>query len=363
MHAFSIQKIKALLRQPIGRVFRLLLVFRAALDSPEMAASATTELLETFARAESYDLRRLEELVPPMRSAEERVFIATLCRDADVLPRVADAGAVMTHDDGTAVQVMHNGIKVLAGGYHSLWMQELIARCKGVHEPQEEVAFAEVMRHLGDDSTMIELGGFWSYYSIWFLTKGSNRRSIVVEPDPAHIETGRINARLNGCQPEFIQAFVGRHTAPPTPFATEDSGQLELPCVSVADLMASRGIDHLNVLHCDAQGIELDILESCQDLAEAGGLEWMVVSTHSHYISGDPVTHQRCMAWLCRFGATILIEHDVHESFSGDGLIVAKFGPIPAGWNKPRITLNRYSTSLFRNPLYDLASDVRPWRR
>jgi FkbM family methyltransferase len=345
---------KAFLRPPIQRVLGLLT--RGVLEGSASTACDSAERLETLARAKAYDPRRLEQLVPPICSAEERILIATLCRDADVLPRVANAGAVITHDGGTAVQVMHNGVKVLAAGYHGTWMQELIAQCKGVHEPQEEVAFAEVLRHLGDAATMIELGGFWSYYSLWFLAKGRNRRAVVLEPDPAHIELGRINARLNGCQPEFVQAFAARHTAPPSPFATEDSGHLQLPCFSVADLMALRGIDHLDLLHCDAQGIEFDVLESCQELAEAGGLEWIVVSTHSHYITGDPLTHQRCVAWLRRSGATILVEHDVHESFSGDGLIVAKFGPTPKDWRRPKITFNRYSTSLFRNPLYDLAS-------
>src|SRR6185312_12386817 len=52
----------------------------------------------------------------------------------------------------------------------------------------------------------------------------------------------------------------------------------------------------------------------------------------------------------------ILAEHDVHESYSGDGLIVAKFGAVPSDWRCPRLTYNRYSESLFRNPLYDLAA-------
>jgi FkbM family methyltransferase len=107
----------------------------------------------------------------------------------------------------------------------------------------------------------------------------------------------------------------------------------------------------------DAQGVELEILEGCQELAVANRLGWIVVSTHSHHISGDPLTHQRCLALLSRLGATMLAEHDVHESFSGDGLIVAKFGSVPEDWRSPRISYNRYSESLFRNPLYDLACD------
>lgn len=84
-------------------------------------------------------------------------------------------------------------------------------------------------------------------------------------------------------------------------------------------------------------------------------MRWFIISTHAESISGDPLTHQRCLAVLREIGATILVEHDVHESFSGDGLIVAKLGPVPSDWSPPSISYNRYSEALFRNPLYDLA--------
>ena len=301
------------------------------------------------------DPHDLETKVPVMRTPEERVRLTASCRDADVLPKVADAGAVLRQEDGTTVQVMFNGLKVVAGGYYGSWMQNLITRCRGHHEPQEEVLFAEVLRHLRPDATMIELGGFWSFYSVWFLSQHPHRRSFVIEPDPRHLEVGCANARLNGCAPVFIQAFVGGHVAPPAPFLTETSGVLELPCLSVPHIVATQGIEHLDLLHCDAQGVEFAIVESCLELAAAGRLEWLVVSTHTHHISNDPLSHQRCLAALCRAGANILAEHDVQELFSGDGLIVAKFGDVPVGWSAPRLSYNRYSYSLFRNPLHDLA--------
>jgi len=343
-------------RLPVSRLaFAERGAFAAQLRALEVA-EPDRDRLSAAAQVEALDPHKLEDLVPVLRSTDERILMATLCRDADVLPRVANAGAVVSQLDGTVVQIMHNGIKVLAGGYYGAWMQELITRCNGVHEPQEEVAFAEIMKHISNNTTMMELGGFWSYYSIWFLSGGAGRRAVVVEPDPADIDVGNTNARLNACQPKFIQAFVGRQSSPPSVFKTEESGEVELPCISVADLMALEGIHYLDVLHCDAQGAELDVLEGCQDLAQAGRLGWIVVSTHSHHISGDPLTHQRCLGLLARAGATILAEHDIHESFSGDGLIVAKFGPVPEGWQKPTLSYNRYSESLFRNPLYDLAA-------
>jgi FkbM family methyltransferase len=314
------------------------------------------EIVSAVAQVEQYNPHRLEDLVPIARTLEERVAIAMRCRDADVLPKVANAGVVIKQRDGTLVQIMHNGIKVLAGGYYGAWMQDLIRLCNGHHEPQEEVLFAEVLKYMAADATMFELGGFWSFYTIWFLSESRRRSGFVVEPDPAHIEIGRINAKLNDCEPVFIPAFVGRSSAPPSAFNTEASGLVELPCVSVPDMMATYAIDHLDLLRCDAQGIELPVLESCRELAAAGRLSWVMVSTHSHHISKDPLTHQRCLAALRQAGAAILAEHDVQESFSGDGLIVAKFGPAPRDWRAPSLSYNRYSESLFRNPLYDLAS-------
>jgi hypothetical protein len=55
------------------------------------------------------------------------------------------------------------------------------------------------------------------------------------------------------------------------------------------------------------------------------------------------------------FGGTVLCEHDVHETFSGDGLVAV--GREPLTWSEPPISRNRYSSSLFRNPLYDLAAE------
>lgn len=346
-----------MLKEIVRKLFRDRTVEAA---EPAKTAAATSlpstfAALSATAQIDGHDPRALEAAVPRVRTLEERILIATRCRDADVLPRAPNAGAVVEEADGTRVQIMHNGIRVVAGGYYGDWMQELIQRCRGVHEPQEEVLFAEVVKHLPDDASMLELGGYWSFYSVWFQHGAPRRRSVVVEPDPVHIEVGRANARLNGCAPIFVNAFVGGRSAPPAPFATERSGTIDLPCVSVPDLMATHGIDRLDLLHCDTQGAELTVIESCATLAAAGRLRWLVVSTHVDYISGDPLTHQRCLATLRAMGAVILAEHDVHESFSGDGLILAKFGAVPPDWRTPALSYNRYSESLFRNPLYDLA--------
>ena len=120
--------------------------------------------------------------------------------------------------------------------------------------------------------------------------------------------------------------------------------------------MERLGIDHLTILHCDTQGAELEVLRQAEPLLRGGRIDWVFVSTHHHCISGDPLTHQRCLALLRASGAVIEAEHDVQESFSGDGFICARFCPQPQGWLPVTLSYNRSSQSLFRHPLYDLAA-------
>ena len=299
----------------------------------------------------------LEFNIPPiLLDNATRADMTVSCRDCDLIPKVPDSGKVISFE-GKPVQIMHNGVRVVAGGYYGEWMTGIIERLRGHHEPQEEVVFHEVLKHLPPTATMLELGGFWSYYSLWFKSQhGDQRQAYVMEPDPNHIAVGRANAALNNQEITFVQACVGPEPISTITFATESAGDIRIPQISVASLLREYRISNLDILHCDTQGAETAIIRSCEALLRGNVIRFGIFSTHSHHISGDPLTHQRCLAMLRDFGGTILAEHDVHESFSGDGLIAAYFGPEPLQWNEPPISRNRYSTSLFRNPLYDLAA-------
>jgi len=250
---------------------------------------------------------------------------------------------------------MHNGVRVVAGGYYGVFIEEIITRLRGHHEPQEEKIFHQVLRHLTENASMLEVGCFWSYYSIWFMHEFSGtRRSIVVEPDPANLSVGRENAQLNNAPIEFIQASVGEKSTGPREFQAEASGTIWVEQLSVPDIMLAKNLDRLDVLHCDAQGAELSVVRSCETLFRDHRIRFVVLSTHACEITGDPLTHQRCLALLEDFGGRILAEHDVHESFSGDGLIVAYFGDETLDWPDISISYNRYTTSLFPNPIWHL---------
>lgn len=291
---------------------------------------------------------------PIWRDVRFRIEMTVSCGDCMAIPKVENAGKVLD-EGGRRVQIMHNGVKVLADGYYGEWMTEIICRLRGHHEPQEEAVFHQVLNHVPSQATMIELGGFWAYYSLWFLHRHADtRHAIVVEPDPRHLEVGRTNALLNGRQIDFVHACAGTDSVASREFQSETSGTIKLPQVSVAKLLNDYDVDVVDLLHCDIQGAEVEILRSCLPLFAEKRIRFCVVSTHSHHISGDPLTHQRCLAIIKAAGGQILIEHDVHESFSGDGLISAYFGNDRLAWKAPPLTYNRYSTSLFRNPLFDL---------
>ena len=61
------------------------------------------------------DLSRVPEDV------RSRVLLTTSCHDCDEIPKVENAGQVITRDDGQQVRVMHNGVLVEAGGYFGDW--------------------------------------------------------------------------------------------------------------------------------------------------------------------------------------------------------------------------------------------------
>jgi FkbM family methyltransferase len=298
--------------------------------------------------------RQLAASIPITGDSRFRIEMTASCRDCDPIPKVENAGAVIV-ENGVLVQVMHNGLRVIAGGYCGEWMQDLIRRLRGHHEPQEELIFHMLLPHIAEQATMIEVGGFWSYYSLWFVQHHPQRRAIVIEPDPNYIEIGRKNASLNGASIEFVPGFIGPESRSEAPFQTQSAGIVPLRMIDVAAFMDECGIDRLDILHCDAHGAEVDLLASCEGLLRDGRIRFMVLSTHAEAITGDPLTHQRCLDCVQTLGGQILAEHDVHESFSGDGLIVAHFGSQPVGWGHPTMSYNRSSRSLFRSSAFELA--------
>jgi FkbM family methyltransferase len=284
---------------------------------------------------------------------ERRIALAVSCHDTDCIPKVDDAGVVR---DG--VQVMHNGVLVEADGYQGPWMTEIIRRLRGHHEPQEELAFHVVLERLAATSTapvVLELGSWWAYYSLWALHRIPGARSFCVEPDPAYLEQGRRNFALNERAGTFHHAAVGKEARPPQPFVCESDGrERDVAIEGLGSLLDRFDVDHADLVLVDVQGAETPLLDGARDLLRAGRVRFMVISTHHHVISGDPLTHQRCSMLLQELGAHVITDHTVAESFTGDGLIVVSFDERDRDLSVVTSRC-RVGDSLFGDPLWDLA--------
>jgi hypothetical protein len=288
-----------------------------------------------------------------------RVEMTTACRDSDSIPKVPRAGQVFA-ENGGSYQLMHNGVSVLNGGYHGTWMSEIIQQLKGHHEPQEEKVFHEVLKRAADDGLIIELGCFWAYYSLWFLKENPQRKAIGLEPDPSHLQIAQINADANALSDQ-ISLVHGLSTLKSTDsidIVTESGKQIELPGYTLIDLLALSGFANIEIAHCDAQGAESHVVDQMIELGQRGHLRFAIISTHAYEITGDPLTHQTCLHKLRVVGAHIIAEHDVHESFSGDGLIAASFRPEDRDLTV-KLSHNRYSTTLFPSPAVHLARSIQ----
>ena len=129
---------------------------------------------------------------------------------------------------------------------------------------------------------------------------------------------------------------------------TENSSTpITLPMLNGDSLLDISGGKVVELLHLDTQGAELDFIKSLKTVADNKLVRFVMVSTHHSSISGSTNTHFDCLQQLRLLGANILVEHDVIESFSGDGLILASFYLEDVNLHFPEISRNRAESSLF----------------
>lgn len=280
---------------------------------------------------------------------DQRVKITVACKDAEYIPKVEDAGQVVETSDGRKVQTMHNGIRVYADGYYGPFITTIVEELGGHHEPQEEKAFFEVLKKIEPGSTMIELGSYWSYYSLWFQKAVAGAKNYMVEPETENLNLGKQNFEMNNAEGVFEHALVSDRADDTT----------SPPSVSVDSIIDKHDIQNVAILHSDIQGFERLMLKGAQNALAGKRIRFIFISTHGHEL------HQRCLSHLKSVGYHLIVEHTPSESFSGDGLIVASAEP---EFDQP-VTISHRSRSgmgfnesirwsLFRMGIYDALSTV-----
>ncbi len=250
----------------------------------------------------------------------ERIELAAGCGDCDFIAKVPGAGAIIL-GEASSYQLMHNGIKVDLASHYGSYNTEVIKRLRGHHEPQEERAFHEAIQHVSSGGTILELGSFWAYYSLWFLSSVRDARAFLVEPLESALEAGRRNFSLNGRSGAFIRAAVSDSVAAESPIELWPGMTASVATTTVDSLLEAHGITQLDVLHADIQGAEVRMLRGAESALRSRRVKWVFISTHGENL------HQKCRAVLRGFGYNIISEHTPGESYSVDGLIVACANP------------------------------------
>src|SRR6185295_4394265 len=144
-----------------------------------------------------------------------------------------------------------------------------------------EYAFDIILKSIPEKGTMMELGSYWAFYSMWFAREVRQAQCFMIEPDPHKMNFGKLNFRRNNLKGIFDLGFISDSHKPAS-----------IPYYSVDHLIKKHGIQHLNILHSDIQGFELKMLEGCEDALSSGKIDYFFISTHSHSL------HNACMSKL-----------------------------------------------------------------
>jgi len=203
---------------------------------------------------------------------------------------------------------LHNGHRVPARGPESYYdrFAEILVVNRGVHEPLEEFVFQQMLPTLPPAPVMVELGAYWAHYSMWCKQVRPEARCIMVEPTEHGLRAGQNNFARHGYEGTFESAMIG---------AEHDS---------VDALMARHGIARLDLLHCDIQGFELEMLDGAAVALQARRIDRLMISTHTQTI------HVTALRRLREYGYRIdLSSNWATHSTSHDGFILAMRKAIP----------------------------------
>lgn len=263
-------------------------------------------------------MSRIKEIVnilyPNQGYNHDFVHNSSKCRDCDGIPKVENAGELV-EVNGDKCIVMHNGVMVYEGSYHTQWMTDTIKNLKGHHEPQEEKLFYEILKYIEPNSLMVECGSFWAYYSLWFHKEIEGAKNILIEPNPYKCEISQLNFKLNNFDGTFINGYISNTSADESFFTDWDGKEYKIKKVSIDPLFEKYNLDRIHILHADIQHHEMQLLMGASNSLKNELIDFVFLGTHSD--------NKKFKDYLQTFGYEILCDFEVNQSFADDGLIVA----------------------------------------
>lgn len=237
--------------------------------------------------------------------------------DCAEIPKIAEAGKCF-YDAKGEYQLMHNGIKIRMGTYYNDLNKEIIEALQGHHEPQEELVFFKVLQVLPESAVMIEVGSYWGYYSLWFKKEKPKGSVYLIEPLDDHLKAGKLNFETNHVEGEFFKGYVGSTSKPAHTVKMEGELLKHVERIAIDDFIKRLDIDHVDLLHADVQGAEFDLLKGAEGVISSGRIGYIFISTHGTQIHND------CLDFIAKHDFQTIASHTRAESFTTDGLIVAR---------------------------------------
>lgn len=238
------------------------------------------------------------------------------------IPRQQNAGKII---DGYLI--MHNGIKVYPNSYYGDFTTKMLQVNRGVHEPQEERVFAQVLPYIPEGGVIIELGAYWSFYSMWFYKEVRNALCYLIEPDKNSLEIGKKHFEINNMRGDFTLGGIGENS------------------IKIDNFLKGRGLKRVDILHSDIQGTEFEMLLGARKSIAENVIKYFFISSHSQEL------HYKCLDFLKRHGYIIIASADFNkQTYCYDGVLVARSavidGPQPinivlANWDTGNFLSNK----------------------
>jgi len=150
--------------------------------------------------------------------------------------------------------------------------------------------------------TMIELGSDHAYYSLLFkhILGINNTTNIMVEPFAEHMERGKHHFKLNEVDGYFIDKCVS------TNWVLKGT-TFDADVITLKELLDQHNISDLDVLHCDIDGSELDMLTTNADVFDNHLINYVYLLKHS------PDLHENCKSFLLEKNYTLLLDHNIQD--------------------------------------------------
>lgn len=159
--------------------------------------------------------------------------------------------------------------------------------------------------------SMIELGAANAYYSLLFrhIVGKDKCINIMVEPIHWRCDMGRKEFETNNCSGIFYERGVGKKWE----WNAETSN---VSSITIQEIMEENKLDNIDVLHCDIDGSELDMLLANRIIFESTKISYVFLYTHVGEPLFPPRLHEQCKDFFDKLDYDLIYEWRLRDNLS-----------------------------------------------